>query len=96
MVTRSHGPRRNTRKKLRKTARTKGKISTKKLIQTLKEGEKVVIKPEPAVQKSLPFRRFIGKVGTVTGSRGKSYLVKVKDGKKEKTVICKPIHLNKV
>jgi large subunit ribosomal protein L21e len=93
---RSHGPRQNTRDKLKKPARARGKLSTTKLIQKLKPGEKVVIKPEPAIQKSLPFRRFIGKVGVVKGTRGKSFLVNITDGNKEKTIICKPIHLKKV
>ena len=63
--------------------------------QVSKKGEKVIINPEPAVHKSLPFRRFIGKVGVVKGMRGNSYLVNVKDGKKEKTIICRPIHLKR-
>lgn len=93
---RSKGPRRKTRKKLRKPVRKRGKISTTRLIQELEQGQKVVIKPEPAVQKTLPFRRFIGKIGTIKEKRGKSYLVQIKNGKKEKTIICKPIHLKKV
>ncbi len=93
---RAHGPRQNTRKKLKKRARDRGKISTTKLLQKFKPGEKVVLKPEPAVQKSIPFRRFIGRRGIISGERGGSYIVSIKDGGKEKKIICRPIHLKRV
>jgi ribosomal protein L21E len=45
--------RRKTRHKLSKTQRTKGKISLTKYFQKFKQGDKVVLKAEPAVQKGM-------------------------------------------
>jgi large subunit ribosomal protein L21e len=44
----------------------------------------------------LPFRRFFGKTGTIIDKRGKCYIVKIKDGEKEKTVISRPEHLKAI
>ncbi len=96
MVKRAKGPRQKTRKKLRKSPRSRGKISVTRFLQEFKEGEKVLIDPEPSFQKNLPFRRFIGKVGTVVGRRGKAYIVEFKDGRKVKNLICLPVHLRRL
>lgn len=96
MVTRSHGPRRGTRKKLKKKIRERGKIKIAKFMQEFKEGEKVVIKPDPSYQKGMPNRRFFGRVGVIVSKRGKAYILEVKDGGKTKQVISLPVHLKKV
>ena len=96
MVERSKGSRQKTRKKLKRKRKEKGKIFIKKFIQEFKEGDKVVIKPDPSVQKGLVNRRFIGKSGEIIGKRGRGYEVLVKDGRKEKVVITYPVHLKKV
>jgi len=88
MVRKSHGPRRRTRAKLRKTTRMK-------VSQFMKEfsiGDNVAIKIESGVQK-MPFRRFHGITGKVIGKRGRAYIIQIKDGKKLKKIITKPEHL---
>ncbi len=96
MVTRSHGPQQNTRKKIRKKKRDRGKVSVDKYVQEFKEGDKVLIKPEPSVKKNLIHRRFIRKTGEIIGKRGKAYRIRVKDLKKNKEVFILPIHLKKL
>ncbi len=96
MVVRSKGYRRGTRKKLRRKASERGKIFIKRYLQEFKEGDKVIIKPDPSFQKGLPFRRFIGKVGEVVKKEGRAYKIKVNDGKKIKYLITYPVHLLKV
>jgi len=96
MVKASHGPRRRTRKKLKKSIRARGKVSIVKMLQKFKKGEKVVIKPEPAVHKGMPNKRFFGRVGIVAEKRGKAYILEVKDGKAVKQVISLPVHLKRL
>ncbi|MCD6403697.1 MAG: 50S ribosomal protein L21e, partial [Nanoarchaeota archaeon] len=48
MVRRAKGSRQKTRKKLRKSPRSRGKISVTRFLQEFKEGEKVLIDPEPS------------------------------------------------
>jgi len=94
MVKRSRGFRSGTRKKLRQKPSKRPAIT--KYLRTFKHGEKVMLMPEPASQRGMPFPRYKGKVGTVAGRRGKSYLVEIFDGKKKKTIISRPEHLKRV
>ena len=95
MAKRIGGNRRKTRDKLSKPKSQRGKISITKFFQELKEGDKVVLKAEPAVQSGIYFRRFHGKAGTVKAKRGTCYEVEIKDFNKSKTVIVHPVHLQK-
>ena len=79
----------------RKPIRKRGKIPLSKYFQKLKEGDRVSIVPEIGLQPSFPLR-YRGLTGVVTGTRGRAYLVKIKDQKKEKTLIIEPIHLKKI
>ncbi len=89
----SKGFRKGTRKKLRKKRRERGKFSISRFLAEYEEGTKVVISPEPSFHKGMPFRRFIGKIGTVIGRRGRSYIVKIRDGGKDKILFIHPAHL---
>ena len=53
MVTRIGGFRRKTRHKLKKTVRTRGKLSLTRFLQSFVAGEKVVLSAEPAYQKGM-------------------------------------------
>ncbi len=79
----------------RKKIRTRGKISLSKWFQELKEGDRVAITREPAVQSSFP-ERMQGRTGVVEGKRGRVYMVKIKDQDKEKRYLVAPIHLKKI
>ncbi len=65
-----------------------------KMTMTYEIGDYVDIDPEPAVQKGLPHRRFIGKTGIIIGKRGRAYLIQIKDKKREKTLITLPEHIS--
>jgi large subunit ribosomal protein L21e len=95
MVTRTHGFRVGTRKKMTKATRDKGKVRIRSVLQEFKPEETVLIKVDSAYHKGLPHKRFFGKQGKVIEKRGKAYVVKLKDGGKEKHIICAPIHLRK-
>jgi len=58
-----------------------------------KEGDRVCLKAEPAVQKGLYHMRYHGKQGMVKNKRGYCYEVQIKDGSVQKTFIVHPIHL---
>ncbi len=96
MAKRIGGNRRKTRQKLRKRVKEKGKISLNRFLQKLKEGDRVVLKAEPAVQKGMYFRRFHGRQGVIKKSIGRCYHVAIKDQNKEKIVLVHPVHLKKV
>ena len=95
MATRSHGLSVGTRRKFKKKPREKGKIRIRASLQEYKEGERVILKVDSAYQKGMPYKRFLGKQGKILGRKGKSYVVEIKDGNKQKKVICAPIHLKK-
>ncbi len=79
----------------RKPVRTRGKLQLSRYFQELKKGDFVAISREPAVQSSFPVR-FQGITGVIDERKGKSYIVKIKDGNKEKELIIEPIHLKKI
>ncbi len=94
MTIKSKGPRRKTRKLLRRRIRERPTVT--RLLQEFNIGMKVVIHPSPSSPKGRPFKRFIGKTGTVTDKRGRSYIITVKDGNKVKHVISRPEHLKAI
>ena len=96
MVKRIGTARTKTRHKLQKKRREKGKLSLSKFFQTFDEGEKVVLKAEPSYQKGLYFMRFHGKVGKVSGKKGRCYEVQITDFDKKKNLIVHPVHLKRV
>ena len=79
----------------RKPVRTRGKLQLSRYFQELKEGDFVAISREPAVQSSFP-ERLQGITGVIEGRKGKAYVLKIKDGNKEKRILIEPIHLKKI
>jgi large subunit ribosomal protein L21e len=53
----------------------------------------VMIDVEPSSPKNIPHYRYKGKVGVVVRKRGQAYVVSVKLGNKEKTLMLRPEHL---
>jgi large subunit ribosomal protein L21e len=78
-----------------KKIREKGKIKLSRMFQKLEKDVRVAVKRELAVKAGFP-GRIEGKSGVVEGVRGKAYIVKIKDGNKEKKFIIKPVHLIKL
>ena len=90
------GFRRKTRHKMAKNVRSKGKISLSKYFQEFKDGDRVCLVAEPAVQKGMYYPRFYGKAGTIVGKRGRCYEVQIKDGSLSKLLIVHPVHMNRL
>ncbi len=95
MVKASKGLRKRTRQKYKKSARDRGLSPITRGFVTYEEGEKANIVIDPSIQKGQPHSRFHGQTGTVVGTQGDSYLLKVRMGGKTKTVIVSPEHLRK-
>ena len=83
-MARSHGERKNTRKKLSKRKRERGLSPISRAIQNFASGARVHIRIDPSVHKGMPHHRFHGMTGTVKGERGRAYIVEVSDGKKKR------------
>ena len=94
MTHKATGKRGKTRKLL--SRRNREKTSVNKRIKEFKIGSRVMIKPDPSEQKGMPFKRFYGVCGEVINKRGRSYIVKIKDGNKEKKIIAPSVHLKAV
>lgn len=89
----SKGYRRGTRSLARKPTREKGKPNIGKLLVEHEVGSQVIIKIDSSVQKSIPHRRFHGKIGTVLEKRGRGYVVSVPQGESVKAVTLRSEHL---
>ena len=82
-----------TRSLLRKPTREKGKPKISKILQEYAPGSQVIIKMDSSVQKSMPHKRFHGKIGTVKEKRGRGYVVSVPQGNSVKEIIVRSEHL---
>ncbi len=78
-----------------KKVRERGKLKLSKLFKDLNKGDRVAIVRDLSYTGSFPFR-LQGKSGVIIGTRGTAFIVRLKDGKKEKTFIVKKIHLKKL
>ena len=79
----------------RKPIRTRGKLPLSRYFQKLEKGDFVAIAREKSVASDFPLR-LQGRTGVVEGKQGKSYIVKIKDGRKEKRLLVEAIHLKKI
>ena len=93
MANRRGSYRRKTRKLMSKHFRERGKISLTKYFAEYKDGDKVTLKAEPAVQKGIYHLRFHGRTGVIKAKQGECYKVEIIDGSKPKDLIVHPIHL---
>jgi large subunit ribosomal protein L21e len=89
----SKGYRRSTRGLSTKAPRDKGKPKLGKLLIAYEVGSQVIVKIDSSVQKSLPHKRFHGKIGTVQAKRGRGYVVSVPQGDAVKDIIVRSEHL---
>ena len=64
-----------------------------RILRTYKAGDKVCVTIDPGVHKGMPHRRFQGRIGVVEGKRGRSYIVGLRIGNKEKSLIVRPEHI---
>ena len=96
MVKRVGTSRRKTRHLYKVSKKMKGKLPVSEFVKKLKIGEMVQLVAQPSITKGIYFRRFHGRMGSVTGMQGNCYKVRIKDGGKEKTLIIAAVHLQKV
>ena len=64
-----------------------------KILSSYNEGDKVVVKIDSSMHKSMPHRRYHGKVGVVSAKRGRSYVIHVTQGDATKEIMVRPEHL---
>lgn len=80
-------------------AKTRDKFKRKKratvnlLLQTIPEGTPVQIDVNSSIHSGIPFRRYQGISGVVTGKRGRAFIVATKEGNAPRTLIVGPAHL---
>ena len=85
-----------SRRRLRLREDQHGKIDIKRALQTFKSGDRVLIDPNPAIQKNIPHRRFFGIGGTISDKKGHAYTILINDGKKTKAIDIMPAHLKRL
>jgi large subunit ribosomal protein L21e len=82
-----------TRSLLKKATRDKGKPKISKILQEYTPGSQVIIKMDSSVQKSMPHKRFHGKIGIIKEKRGRGYVITVPQGNMVKEIITRSEHL---
>ena len=82
-----------TRSLMTKGPRERGKPKLTKFLYEYETGANVIIKIDSAQQKSLPHRRFHGKIGKVIDKRGRGYVVSVAQGNSQREIIVRTEHL---
>ena len=92
-MAKTHGTRRKSRYKLKKTVREKGLSTITRALQEFAEGDMVNIDLDPSTQNGMPHPKFHGRTGTVIDQRGRAYIVEVRDGGLMKEIIVLPEHL---
>lgn len=79
----------------RKIFGTRGKLKLSNYFQEFKDGDRVTVIRELSVNPKFP-KQIQGRSGIVAGKRGNSYIIKMKDIKKDKVYIIHPLHLRKL
>ncbi|TAN35538.1 MAG: 50S ribosomal protein L21e [Candidatus Methanoperedens sp.] len=92
-MAKTHGTRRKSRYKLKKTVREKGLSPITRALQEFTDGDIVNIDLDPSIQNGMPHPKFHGRTGKIIERRGRAYMVEVRDGGLMKEVIALPEHL---
>ena len=90
---RSKGLRVRTRSILRRRKKERSRLNISRVIHQYEEGDRVAIVLDGGQQMGMPHRRFNGRTGFINKRQGKAWVVSVKDGNMQKTVIARPEHL---
>ena len=90
---RSKGTRQGTRSILKRSKADKGRLNIRGIMHKDEPGDRVAIVLDGGQQRGMPHRRFQGRTGFIQEQQGKAYVVAVKDGNMQKTVIARPEHL---
>lgn len=92
-MVKSKGYNNRTRALFKKQARKRGLKSLRYLLEPISVGQKVDILLNSSIQKGRPHRRYNGTSGTVIEQRGQSFVISLKAGRKDKTIVARPEHL---
>lgn len=84
-----------TRKLFKRPSRSKGLRSLRYLLEPFETGDQVDIILNSQSQNGRPHKRYHSSTGTVIKKQGQAYVIAVKQGKKEATIIANPEHLRK-
>jgi len=90
---RSKGSRQGTRTIMSRSKTQRSRLNISRIIHEYSEGDRVAIVIDGGQQMGMPHRRFQGKTGFIQGRQGKAWVVAVKDGNMQKTVVARPEHL---
>ena len=90
---RSKGSRQGTRSILRRRKSARSKLNISRVMHQYEEGDRVAIVLDGGQQMGMPHRRFQGRTGFIQKRQGKAWVVAVKDGNMQKTVVARPEHL---
>jgi large subunit ribosomal protein L21e len=82
-----------TRSLLKKPIRERGKPHISKVLHEYTLGSQVIIKMDSSVQKSMPHKRFHGKIGIIQEKRGRGYVISVPQGNAIKQIIVRSEHM---
>jgi len=90
---RSKGLRVRTSSILRRRKKERSRLNISRAIHQYEQGDRVAIVLDGGQQMGMPHRRFNGRTGFIENRQGKAWVVSVKDGNMQKTVIARPEHL---
>ena len=90
---RSKGTRQGTRSILKRSKSQRGRLNIRRIMHAYEPGDRVAIILVGGQQRGMPHRRFQGRTGFIQEQQGNAYVVAVKDGNMQKTVIARPEHL---
>ncbi len=76
-----------------KATRERGKLNIGKILQEYTVGSQVIIKMDSSTQKSMPHKRFHGKIGVIKRKQGRGYVISVPQGNAIKEIITRAEHL---
>jgi large subunit ribosomal protein L21e len=71
------------------------KTTVNQILTQYETGDRVIIDIDSSTQAAMPHPRYQGNEGVVAAKRGDCYEVTIKDGGKEKTLVCGTPHLKK-
>ena len=90
---RSKGQRVGTRSILRRRRKDRSRTYINRIMHNYEEGDRVAIVLDGSQQMGMPHRRFHGRTGFIQKRQGVAWVVSVKDGNMQKTVVARPEHL---
>ena len=90
---RSKGQRVGTRSILRRRKNERSRLNIRRVMHQYEEGDRAAIVLDGGQQGGMPHRRFHGRTGFIEKRQGVAWIVAVKDGNMQKTVIARPEHL---